>query len=213
MSVYTKPPNQAVSVEQQTNLNGECRPCPKDRCHRNFAQKFAVKCYGLFCATNCGEDLNLSSPDLLYSIRQGMQSASRRTKIFGLSPAGTGVLQISVCLEVGGQVAFVVEVQVSIMEHLPEPASGISLHHHFLVVDIRTVVFALVSQHGVDDVNQLVGRGDDGFQKSNGITISDKKRVSVSDQALRQYILDSGWNSCTCGHFATISGHRQLQAR
>lgn len=110
-----------------------------------------MKCYGLFCATNCGEDLNLSSPELLYSIRQGMQSASRRTEIFGLSPAGTGALQMSASLEVGDQVAFVVVVEVSIVEHLPEPAIGISLHHHLLVVDLRIVVFALVSQHGVDD--------------------------------------------------------------
>ena len=58
-----------------------------------------------------------------------MQSASRRTEIFGLSPAGTGALQISASLEVGDQVAFVVVVEVSIVEHLPEPASGISLHH------------------------------------------------------------------------------------
>ena len=67
---------------------------------------------------------------------------------------------MSASLEVGDQVAFVVVVEVSIVEHLPEPASGISLHHHLLVVDLRIVVFALVSQHGVDDVNQLVGRGD-----------------------------------------------------
>ena len=84
-------------------------------------------------------------------------------RIFGLSPASAGALQMSACLEVGTQVSFVFVVQVLIAEHLAEPASGVFLHHHLLVVDFRVVVFALISQHGVDDVNQLVGRGDDGF--------------------------------------------------
>lgn len=76
-----------------------------------------------------------------------MWSASRRTEFFGLSPAGTEVLRMSVCLEVGGQAAFVIVVQVSIAEHLPEPLSGVFVHHHLLVADSRVAVFALVSQH------------------------------------------------------------------
>ena len=90
-------------------------------------RKLAVKYYGLFYATDCGEDLNLSSPALLYSIRQGVRSTSRRTEFFALSPGGTEALRMSVCLEVGGQAAFVVVVQVLIAEHFPEPASRVFL--------------------------------------------------------------------------------------
>ena len=153
-----------------------------------------MKCYGNFCVTNCGEDLNLSSPDLLYSIRQGMQSAYRKfLAIRRPAPGRCGCQRVlgqwSSCLRRcstgvnSGAFAGTSEWRFS------APSSPRSRRPD---CGIRAGL-----AHGVDDVNQLVGCGGDGSVETGGTGSSSYNFCKKSNPAfvtlLLVLVLDTGF--------------------